>query len=39
MAFDRTKFAEIKADNTENLKQAKNLRWDFLPTVGKAVGN
>lgn len=39
MAFDRSEFTEIKADNTEKLRQAKNLRCDFLPAVWKAVGN
>lgn len=24
-------FTEIKSDNIEKIKQAKNLRWNFLP--------
>lgn len=38
MAFDRSEFAEIKADNTENLRQAKNLKMRLPPNSGKSSG-
>lgn len=39
MAFDRSDFAEIKADNTENVRQAKNLKMRLPPNSGKLKQN
>lgn len=38
MAFDRSEFVEIKADNTENLRQAKNPKMTLPPNSGKSSG-
>lgn len=38
MAFDRSEFTEIKADNTEKLRQAKNLKMGLPPNSVKSSG-